>query len=310
MLCAVITKPNLFLKHFVKVCERAVGSRSSPAATPRCARVPRLVCGPRECPLRRQERPRCSTTTTSAAAAAAAAAGSKRDFSSPSPRERCSLLPSKRCRTVTRLLPRLEAARRCVKVPKEVCFSVRRPKTVRTPTVMLWCSDSGRGRDDGEKEEEEEEEGRDDDDPAIKPRHTVVVAGGAREDHHHHHGLAAVGSVPPSTSVEVLDLSGRKSSCHRSPPSLPVALQGVAAVNFMGAPLLCGGYDVQDRVINRYGGKDRFFGGVPSISNWMLISYQALLPVQHQHYQVGGLPGEDGLQQDAFKVTWGGGDAE
>ena len=56
------------------------------------------------------------------------------------PVESCILVPGKSCSTETKLLPSLEAAEECIKVPKEICTSVRRnPRTVRTPVVKRVC---------------------------------------------------------------------------------------------------------------------------------------------------------------------------
>ena len=56
------------------------------------------------------------------------------------PHETCNLVPSRVCQPVTRVVPRLVPVRRCVKVPKEICETVRRnPRRVSRPMVKKWC---------------------------------------------------------------------------------------------------------------------------------------------------------------------------
>ena len=157
---------------------------------------------------------------------------------------------------MTKLLPRLESSRRCVDVPREVCFSVRKPKRVRRPSIVLWCPEDKESHDDDDDEEEEEVVEDDDDkqeldsNNTILTRHTLLAVGGASRDEDV--------EGPQSTSLEVLNLrrtaaKGNARCTRPPPPPLPAALQGVAAVNLHGAPLVCGGYDVSSGVINRCG---------------------------------------------------------
>ncbi len=153
------------------------------------------------------------------------------------PQESCSLSPVTHCSNVTRLLPKLELKKKCVDVPKEVCFSVRRPKKIRRPTVKIWCSDQVNEANEI-PDEEDEKTANDDDDGGgdIKLRHTLMVFGGGGEG---------------QTTTEVLDLSGKKNKCENAPTPLPVQAEGMALIRVRGSPMACGGYNVEGDYVQR-----------------------------------------------------------
>ena len=56
------------------------------------------------------------------------------------PIEKCSLEPSKVCRHITQMVPKLKAVTECVDVPKEVCAKSRvNPKRIKRPSIQKWC---------------------------------------------------------------------------------------------------------------------------------------------------------------------------
>ena len=58
------------------------------------------------------------------------------------PREECSVVPQKKCRKVSKILPSLQVETKCVRVPKEVCATSRlNPRRVRRPVVRTWCQE-------------------------------------------------------------------------------------------------------------------------------------------------------------------------
>ena len=56
------------------------------------------------------------------------------------PSESCQLQPRRKCRAVTKLVPRLEPREECLEVPKEVCTTARQnQRTVERPLNKTWC---------------------------------------------------------------------------------------------------------------------------------------------------------------------------
>ena len=56
------------------------------------------------------------------------------------PIEDCSMQPIRTCKHVTKLVPKLEPAKECVDVPKEVCSRSKiDPKKVLRPSIQKWC---------------------------------------------------------------------------------------------------------------------------------------------------------------------------
>ena len=56
------------------------------------------------------------------------------------PEEKCDLEPSKSCKHVTKLVPKLQPSEECVDVPKEICTRTNaNPRRVAKPVVKKWC---------------------------------------------------------------------------------------------------------------------------------------------------------------------------
>jgi len=92
-----------------------------------CEKVPRELCAPRGCGLK-EGSPQCHTRVQA--------------VPTSSPVEECDLEPRLSCRHVTRLVPRLQAQKRCVQVPKEVCgVSKIKPVKKKRPVLKKWCHD-------------------------------------------------------------------------------------------------------------------------------------------------------------------------
>ena len=55
------------------------------------------------------------------------------------PHEKCNLSPRKECKTVSKLVPSLQARPKCVELPKEICVPVMKPRKVMFDSKQLNC---------------------------------------------------------------------------------------------------------------------------------------------------------------------------
>lgn len=90
-----------------------------------CKKVPKEACSPRGCGVK--EGPvQCQDTV--------------KTVLSDNPVEECDMEPLRTCKTVTKLVPRLDTVQDCVDVPKEVCARSKvNPRKVKKPSIQKWC---------------------------------------------------------------------------------------------------------------------------------------------------------------------------
>jgi len=107
------------------VCSVKKVTRTKQTPETACHKVPTVLCGPKGCGFK-EGADECREEL--------------KTVIFDKPEEICNLSPTKSCKIVKKLVPKLKEVEKCSDIPKEVCARVKKnPHKIKYPVIKKWC---------------------------------------------------------------------------------------------------------------------------------------------------------------------------